>query len=547
MKYKKNRRHILLLVALIFGVVSFFGSADAMQFNPSSDTTIDCDITVNYGAGWRVSDRDDNLVYDPRRPTKTNPSKVNLDDGDWNFDQGDMISNKLSVIADIDVQHKNVGLFFRPKAFYDHVYMTDNSNPFKDAETTPNNMQNSRSLVYIDGSPTVVTGKGLIKEGDEWDDEIEHIHGRNVEVLDLYAYSNFELADRLAEIRIGRQVVSWGTSLLISGGISSAQSHVDVAAAAAVGTEVKEIFLPSEQLYFSLNLSENVTLSTYYQWMYHKSVLYEGGTFYATTDFVDKINAPVLGIDSAGNPYGYLPKANDDNPRRGGQYGVALTYKPAFGFLNQTEFGLYYINYHDKLPQFHAGYPYFLSYTEDIQLYGFSFDTAIGDANIAGEFSYRDDYIFRWSGADKVEGNYYQAQLSGIYAVAFDPIADRVAILGEVACIRVLGVADKYQSINKDVANPFASQAVLRLGFDWYQVLRDLDLSLSLAYAQTMSGTTIKNLGFYEGAEVGSIGFSFLYQNIYKASVTYENRFNTKSEYSTADRDTIKLALSYTF
>ena len=528
MRYKKNGRHILILVAFIFCVVSLFGSVNAMQFNPSRDTTIDCDITVNYGAGWRVSDRDKYLVYDPNDPG-TNPSKINLDDGDSNFDQWDWITNKLTILADIDISHKNVGVFIRPKVFYDHVYMSDNSN---DTDGSTNN-------AFLNPNED--------EDIDEWHEQIERIHGTNATILDLYAYANFELADRLAEIRVGRQVVSWGTSLLVSGGISSAQSHIDVAAAAAVGTEVKEIYLPSEQLYFAIDLTDDVTLSTYYQWKYNKSVLYEGGTFYATTDFVDNIRAPVLAAPN----YPYYFWAGEDNPRRGGQYGVAITYKPAWGFLNQTEFGFYYINYHDKLPQFiadAANNAYYIDYTEDIQLYGFSFDTAIGDANVAGEFSYRDDYVFSWiSPTEKIEGNYYQAQLSTIYAVAFQPIADRISTIGEVACFKVIGVADKYKGVDVNVDDPFCWRYVLRAGLDWYQVLTNLDVTMTLAYTQTMSGTSIKNLGLYEGAEAGSIGFSFLYKNVYKASLTYEDRMNSHSTYSTSDRDTIKLALSYTF
>ena len=507
MRYKKNQKNILLMVVLIFGVVSFLGAANAMQFNPGKDTTVDCDVTVKYVAGWRVSDRDSNLLYDPTNPDPSS-NGINADDGNENFDQWAMINNKMTLMADIDIQHKNVGLFVRPKAFYDYVYMSDNDN---DSPTTNNAFVGNK-----------------IDEADEWDDEMESVAGANVEILDLYAYANFELADRFAEIRIGRQVVSWGTSLLVSGGVSSAQSHADVVAATETGIEVKEIYLPSEILSFSWELADGFNFATYYQWMWHKNILWEAGHFFSTLDILDDIEAPFLAAPN----FPFLRRSDDDNPRRGGQYGVAFTYTPTVGMLNATEFGLYYINYHDKSPTAisdPANGTIHLAYTEDIQLYGASFDTAVGDANIAGEFTYRDDLLI-----DGVDGNYYQAQVSWIYKVAFKPFADSIATLGEVACGQTMGLPE-------DV---FAWRFVTRLAFDYYQILRDLDMTVTLAYADQPTGTD-SPLGD-EGVASGSIKFDFIYKQVYKAGIAYEDRFNDKRN-SIADRDTLSMYLSYTF
>ena len=110
----------MLLAAAVFAVMSIFGSAEAMNFTLGPDTSIDCDVTLSWAGGIRAKDRDENS------PAMTD---VNGDDGGWNFDQWDMINNRWTAIADVDVQHKNVGVFARPRAFYDFVYMKDNSNP----------------------------------------------------------------------------------------------------------------------------------------------------------------------------------------------------------------------------------------------------------------------------------------------------------------------------------------------------------------------------------------------------------------------------------
>ena len=130
--------------------------------------------------------------------------------------------------------------------------------------------------------------------------------------------------------------------------------------------------------------------------------------------------------------------------------------------------------------------------------------------------------------------NYYQAQTSWTYAVAFDPFADQIATSGEIACVQTIGRA-------KDV---FAWQYIARLAFTWYQVLKDLDVVTTFAYNDFPSGTFSSS--WVEGASRGSVRLDFTYKNIYKAAIAYEQRYNSKRN-SASDRDTLALSLSYTF
>ena len=360
MRYKRKKKLMPFIGFLVFAVLASFGSSDAFQLKPGDDTTIDCDISFIYGAGWRASGQDRDKL-----------KNANIDDGDRNFEKWDMYNNKGTLLADIDMKFKNTGLFVRPKAFYDHVYMTKNAN---DSAAT----NNALKKVPAD-----------ITKTDDWDDEVKDVHGRNWEILDLFAYTNFDLADKNIEFRVGKQVISWGESLFISGGISYAQSHVDAAASVAVGTEVKEIFLPSESVYLHAELAPSLALSGYYHWKWRKTKLMEGGSFFATSaDFLDDLKAPIL----LGGPF-LATRIGDDDPKDSGQFGAALTY--VWDWLNATEIGLYYINYHDKAPTVHyANYfspapglvipkNYYLSYTENIKLYRASFSSLIGDINLS--------------------------------------------------------------------------------------------------------------------------------------------------------------------
>jgi len=111
------------------------------------------------------------------------------------------------------------------------------------------------------------------------------------------------------------------------------------------------------------------------------------------------------------------------DPSNDGQFGVKLGYySPELG---ETEFGFYYMNYHSRRPLISGTASNFTTeaigrdygrlaqsggvidrdlllsmetftksqivYPEDIQLYGFSFNTLVGDTSVAGEISHRVD------------------------------------------------------------------------------------------------------------------------------------------------------------
>ncbi len=243
MRYKRNQKNLLVLVALIFGIMTFIGSAVAMEFDLGNETKLDCDVSLTYAAGWRLKDPELRSIA---------MANQNYNDGGWNFEQWDMINNKGTVVADIDISHKNFGLFVRPKAFYDSVYMGDNNNPNDPLQTINN---------------TLSVGNDY----DEWDDEVEDAHGANAEILDVFAYSSFDIGERLLEVRVGRQVINWGESLYFSGGISAAQTYMDLPASVSPGVELKEVYLPAGAVFAQINLLENLAFSTYYQWEWQKN------------------------------------------------------------------------------------------------------------------------------------------------------------------------------------------------------------------------------------------------------------------------------------
>ena len=506
----RKQKTTVFLVVLMFAMMAMAGSAAALHFELGDDTTLDMDTSLTYAAGWRVKDQDND---------KLTPAMANADDGNRNFDQWDMINNKVSAVMDIDLRHKNFGVFLRPKTFYDQAYMSDNAN---DSPFTNNN-----SVIF--GGPLALT------ETDEFTEDTEDAHGHDVQLLDAFAYANLDMGGHLVSLRVGRQVVNWGESLFLQGGISSAQGHLDVTASNTPGTELKELFLPSEAAYVQADITDSVALSAYYQWKWEKHVLNESGSFFATADMLDENDAAIL---HPLVPTG-IQRAKDDTPSDSGQFGVSLIYVAPPSLL-ETEFGLYYINYHEKAPIVVMAIPnYFLTYAEDVKLSGFSVSSMVGAANVAGEISYRQDFPVALNvGTEKA--NVVQAQVSVIYILGNAPLCDSVNIMGEVGYNEIMGLDNDELAKDK-----FAWGFSLTVTPNWIQILPKLDMSLPMVYGSNPNGNS-SYASFTEGADKASIGLKLTYNNAYILDLKYSEYFNDKRN-AISDRDNLTATLKYTF
>ena len=526
MRYQNKQKHILLLAIMVFAVMSIFGSAEAMNFTLNDDTKIDCDVTLSWASGWRAKDRDmDTKAMNP-------DIGANSDDGGWNFDQWDMINNRLNAIADIDVQYKNMGIFLRPRVFYDFVYMRDNSNPGPyQGVGNPDDFHNTNNNYAA----------GTISEPDKFDSGVRDIMGTEAGLLDWFFYTNFSVADRWVDFRIGQQVLAWGEQLYLSGGVASAMSYADLTAANLPGVELKEIYMPSESVSVRMDVLNNLSMAAFYQWEWEPLILNEAGSFFSDSDVVDEAGHLLF--------YGpfQLPRVADDDAKDDGQYGLSLILRvPA---LAETEFGFYYINYHEKSPllQFVPNpvipiYPgsYYFTYAEDVKLYGMSVSTFVGDVSLSGEYTYRHNYPIEIATGVFEQGNMVQTQMAWLYSLGYNPIFDDVSINGEIGLVKVLGI-DGEEMTYSDFAWGFSLSVTPK----YYQLIPNLDLELPISYKCNPSGSS-PNKTFTEGADSIAIGTTFTYKNVYKLEIKYVDYFNPTRN-TLADRDLIGVNLKYTF
>jgi len=402
MTKKTQRSHQFAKLPLAVAVAATLSTpASAFQFY-MGDLEASFDTTLSAGASWRVEKRDNDLVG---LGNGGNGGSINSDDGNLNFDKNDTYSKIVKGNSDFLLRGDDWGLFARARYWYDFE-LKDEGRAY-DA----NGYQ-----------------RELSKDGKD--------NASGGEFLDAYIYKDFWLGDMPLNVRLGKQVVSWGESTFIFNGINVI-NPVDIGAIRAPGAEVKDALIPVNMLYGSLGLTENVTIEGFIQFEYEKSRIEDCGTYYSTVDYVADGCGPVYGVNDQSeleNLRGLngafqfptqLSRLGDNEPDDTDQFGIAVRWYAQE--LNETEFAAFFIQYHSRLPTVGGrvaqdtngdgeistpeafdpitGARYQIEYPEQIQLLGLSFNT-MGPAGISlgGEYSFKHDMPIQLNSPDLVAG-----------------------------------------------------------------------------------------------------------------------------------------------
>lgn len=380
-------------------------TANAVEFSTDNGISGSWDTTISYGASWRTKDPDPQEVAKavnnptafalPYQLQVQTPGRWsnNDDDPNLNYDNaGDLITHVAKFTTELDVRWKNYGGFFRLSAFLD----------FENADN------------------------------DRLSEEAKRRVGKDTRILDAYIWGEHFVGEdsRMLNWRLGRQVVSWGESTFIQGGLNVI-NPVDVSKLRLAGSELKEAFEGVNMAYVSTELTDALSLEALYLFEWDPIIPDPAGTYFSASDIATPgATYAMLGFGTYPqpviNPDLYEPVclqgdlgASDVNlppqligagcalavsrsdsrlPSDSGQFGVALRYFAEN--LNFTEFGFYYLRYHSRLPLIsgiatsNAQPPfstasYFTEFPEDIDLFGVSFNTSVGTWSLSGEVSYR--------------------------------------------------------------------------------------------------------------------------------------------------------------
>ncbi|SDK60550.1 DUF1302 domain-containing protein [Pseudomonas indica] len=522
------------------------------------------DSNLSVGASWALRNPDPDLLHDPAS-----------DDGRRNFKKGETFSKVFKGIHDLELKYGESGLFLRGKYWYDFE-LKDESRLFKDIDD-----HNRKEAAQSSGA----------------------------ELLDAFIYHNYQIGDLPGTVRLGKQVVSWGESTFIQGGINTI-NPIDVTAFRRPGAEVKEGLIPVNMLYLSQSITEEVSLEGFYQLEWDQTVVDNCGTFFAPVDVVAD------GCEGLDTPFGItIPRAGDRDARDSGQWGAALRW---FAPGLDSEFAAYFINYHSRQPYFStqtatttgdlSTSKYFIEYPEDIRLYGLSFSTMLPTGTtLAGEISYRPNMPVQISPVDLVavssgipvltpllssgaiqfsngmDVNGYrrkevtQAQVTATHF--FDQVmgADRLTLVGEVGVTHV-GALEGRGDVRYGRSTAYGQGALypdnnlctaltnsampnncsddgfvtgtswgyrVRAIWEYSNVIPGVELRPNLAWSQDINGYGPEP-GFNEGAKAISLGIDASYLHIYNASLSYTDYFG--GDYNTnIDRDFVALSFGVSF
>jgi hypothetical protein len=338
---------------LVAAIAAWHGSAGAFTFE-SGDISGSFDSTLSAGTGMRLQDPSCGLVLVGAQGSGapagcTQPASGLGDQGNLNYAQGDRFTTYL-------------------KGSHELLLKMPGDLRFMARATWVRDVSATHTTGFLSASPTV-GGVG----SDGLTDEARSDLRFKARLLDLWVSKSFEVGEQRARVRVGNQVVSWGESLFLPGGIN-ATNAVDIMRLSQPGTQLKEAILPAPMVSVASGLGHGFNAEAYVQTNWNASYFPPTGSYWSI----------VNGLGKGDRAY----ELNTVQARNGGQWGVALRYQPEGTQLN---LGLYGMNYHDKTPQFGfdpSGTPNWV-HVEDRKLVGISANFPLGEWAIGTELSYR--------------------------------------------------------------------------------------------------------------------------------------------------------------
>ncbi|MGH8455452.1 MAG: DUF1302 family protein [Stenotrophobium sp.] len=394
---------------------------------------------------------------------------LNGDDGDLNYGKHDPIQGVAKMTQDLKLSYQNFTFFARWLYFYDWV--NNNFTEYHPNRVTPENFNQvgyapgDRGFINAGVATPVVQaiyfpnnrifGAGGVVRSRRTEGQVLEQAGTSFQMLDAVLSGKFTLpGEHSLTLKVGRQTVNWGEStLLVINSINQA-NPVNANNLFRVGFQLEEVFTPVGMVFASTDLGKGLSVESYYQYQWEPVEIPAPGTFFSFLNIGTYNAGHTVSVSFAGGPEDpnaiakpqnnplaliagtslTIDRLPDHNARNSGQYGLALKYY-ADWLNNGTQFGLYYMNYHSKLPyasfyatqqscaksaasslQFLADCPdlplnrvllgqdprlatssvvpldsakFQLEYPENIKMLGVSFNTTVGDVSLQGELAYR--------------------------------------------------------------------------------------------------------------------------------------------------------------
>ncbi len=350
---------------------------------------------------------------------------VNADNGNLNYEQGDVVNAAMRFAPRLQLTHEYFGIDIGALAFYDPV-----NNELEDFHQSNSQDNNGFQPRHTRRSKAVrrAVGAGAV-------------------LLDAYVTTQVPLpGERELSIKAGNQLLSIGTSTLLVLNSLNTVNPPDTNRLFVPGADVRDVFQRVPLLTLGLSLNDSVSVMGFYQFAWQPAEIPAMGTYYSVNDVAtigSSYNMLLFGKvredpDNLAGAAGRTPgnaellsnagrtlfRDETVEARDSGQFGFSLSYLASW--LNNTSFDLSWLRLHSRLPigSFYAaekgcshdstssaqalidcrGFSttplgveplpidtvrYYLEYPEDIDTFGFSFATSLGEVAWTGEIVYR--------------------------------------------------------------------------------------------------------------------------------------------------------------
>lgn len=621
--------------------------AQAVEFKVlDNQVTGSLDTTLSYGRLWRVQGRD-----------KSNDD-INTNDGNRNFDTG-LASEVYKITSELEANYQNYGVFMRGTAFYDTQLMDkrndyyDNNNPSQPSQNFPNDdrfTDQTRDIAghhiemldaYVYGSWDVAQMPLTARLGRQvfnWGEGMFYRGGINT--TNPVDAAKFRLPGaEVKEVLMPVEAVSFNIGLTDNLTLESFyQTNWKETRIDPVGTFYSQTDLFADGGNTAYNNFSGTALDSPVPGFGNVIGLYEGlGNDPLFRQVLGSTGLYANGVTPAfGNTLKVATIGKDFNARNDGQFGFAFRYIAEE--LNSTEFGLYMVNYHAKEPTISAdlgGYQgidmnaltNLLSglagsqaaalagglatadvmgniqahrrYAEDIRMYGFSFNTTLGQASVFGEVAYRpnlpigiaatNDLIgdlangaaaaaagqtvniggqmvqldSQINNAERVES--FNTSLGTIYNFGPGLSFDSMFGVFELASEHLRGSSLHYTAFDGstryyagsgntsyvsggdrgDQVNRNSYSYTAMLNATWNDVYAGINVSPYVVYKDDFEGNSYQAGNTIEGRKAYTLGIKANYQNKLEAELQYTEFYGGGQNNSIRDRDNVGFNLKY--
>lgn len=362
--------------------------AGALEWEADTDAgplTVELRNTVSAGVAWRAQARDERLVGKANLPANrdlcapddciglsesdTEPNARFLaapgqtaaftDDGNLNYDRGDIVFATAKWNSRLRLDWDNFGFEFSGLYFFDPV-----NRGF---------MENKPNIILpenCDGQPGTDCPQPGVAAAIPRSANAEREIGDDFQLRNANLWLRFPVwNEQQAELRIGRQVMTWGVNTFGIATNINIINPADLNALVRPGGELFELFTPQNMVTLQAGITENWGFDAWYQLEWRPYGFPAKGSFYS---FFDAGNDPEPGeaiplpfskvpddphqVGTPASPlaaavsatsFSALRDANRE-PSDSGQFGFSLYHFAEW--LGGTEIGLHFANYHSRIP-----------------------------------------------------------------------------------------------------------------------------------------------------------------------------------------------------